>query len=117
MNKEESRGNQSISGYEKSIYVPNEDEEISSLMDEAKTMWKVGSYHENIVNLQGISVNVEEGSIRRVSNLQKVNVIKILYSSGKMPLIKVKTHNHDYLGISHTGILRFGQSQNLPSRP
>ena len=36
-------------------------------MDEAKTMWKVGSYHENIVNLQGISVNVEEGSIRRVS--------------------------------------------------
>ena len=89
MNKEESRGNQSISGYEKSIYVPNEDEEISSLMDEAKTMWKVGSYHENIVNLQGISVNVEEGSIRRVSNLQKVNVIKILYSSGHLLKLKL----------------------------
>ena len=61
------------SGYKaESNYVPSEDEEISSLMDEAKTMWKVGSYHENIVNLQGISVNVEQGSIRRVSNLQSL---------------------------------------------
>jgi hypothetical protein len=64
INKGNPGGNQS--GYTKSNYVPSEDEEISSLMDEAKTMWKVGSYHENIVNLQGISVNVEEGSIRRV---------------------------------------------------
>ena len=40
--------------------------EVSSLMDEAKTMWKVGSYHENIVNLQGITVGVEDESIRRV---------------------------------------------------
>jgi hypothetical protein len=62
-------GNQNSSGHAESNYVPNEDEAIASLMDEAKTMWKVGSYHENIVNLQGISVNVEEGSIRRVSNL------------------------------------------------
>ena len=62
-------GNQSDSGYDISNQAPSADEEISSLMDEAKTMWKVGSYHENIVNLQGISVNVEEGSIRRVSNL------------------------------------------------
>ena len=47
---------------------PNQvdDEEMSLLMDEAKTMWKVGSYHENIVNLQGICVDVEEASIRRV---------------------------------------------------
>ena len=59
--------NQNRSGYSKSNHAPSDDEEISSLMDEAKTMWKVGSYHENIVNLQGISVNVEEGSIRRVS--------------------------------------------------
>ena len=61
-------GNQSEnqSGYAKSNDVPSKDEDISSLMDEARTMWKVGSYHENIVNLQGISVNVEEGSIRRV---------------------------------------------------
>ena len=36
-------------------------------MEEAKSMLEVGSYHENIVNLQGISVHVEEGSIRRVS--------------------------------------------------
>ena len=40
--------------------------EVSSLMDEAKTMWKVGSYHENIVNLQGITVGVEDESIHRV---------------------------------------------------
>ena len=58
---------QSTSGYSAPNYVPSDDDEISSLMDEAKTMWKVGSYHENIVNLQGISVHVEEGSIRRVS--------------------------------------------------
>ena len=37
-------------------------------MDEAKTMWKVGSYHENIVNLQGITVNVELDEISHVSN-------------------------------------------------
>ena len=36
-------------------------------MEEAKTMWKVGSYHENIVNLQGITVKVEEETIHQVS--------------------------------------------------
>ena len=40
--------------------------EVSSLMEEAKTMWKVGSYHENIVNLQGITVGVDAGTIKRV---------------------------------------------------
>ena len=42
-------------------------------MDEAKTMWKVGSYHENIVNLQGITVNVELDEISHVSNSFHVN--------------------------------------------
>ena len=36
-------------------------------MEEAKTMWKVGSYHENIVNLQGITVKVEEETIDQVN--------------------------------------------------
>ena len=54
-----------MGGYSRNPY--KSDDEISSLMEEAKTMWKVGSYHENIVNLQGITVKVEEGSICQVS--------------------------------------------------
>ena len=48
--------------------------EVSSLMEEAKTMWKVGSYHENIVNLQGITVGVDTGTIKRVCY-----ILRILY--------------------------------------
>ena len=59
------------SGYSRGGF--NQCEEISSLMDEAKTMWKVGSYHENIVNLQGITVNVELDEISHVSNSFHVN--------------------------------------------
>ena len=44
-------------------------------MDEAKTMWKVGSYHENIVNLQGITVNVELDEISHVSDSFYVNCL------------------------------------------
>ena len=29
--------------------------DIDLLMDEAKTMFSIGSYHENIVNLQGVT--------------------------------------------------------------
>jgi len=111
-------GNQNISGYSKSDYVPSDDEEISSLMDEAKTMWKVGSYHENIVNLQGISVNVEEGSIRRVSNLQN-KCYKKLYSICQIFRVATyheKTHRNYYLGFSHTGILCVRESQSIPNR-
>lgn len=54
-----------MGGYSQNPY--KSDDEISSLMEEAKTMWKVGSYHENIVNLQGITVKVEEGSICQVN--------------------------------------------------
>ena len=57
--------NRNTDGYSHNPY--KSDDEISSLMEEAKTMWKVGSYHENIVNLQGITVKVEEGSICQVS--------------------------------------------------
>ena len=48
-------------------------------MDEAKTMWKVGSYHENIVNLQGISVNVEEETIRQVNIILKYTIYIYIY--------------------------------------
>ena len=58
---------QSSNRYSQSNKSRINDEEISLLLDEAKTMCKVGSYHDNIVNLQGICVNVEDGSIRRVS--------------------------------------------------
>ena len=33
--------------------------DIDSLIDEAKTMFSLGAYHENIVNLQGISYEVD----------------------------------------------------------
>lgn len=46
--------------------------EVSSLMEEAKTMWKVGSYHENIVNLQGITVSVDKGTIKRVCYIFRI---------------------------------------------
>ena len=38
-------------------------DEVSSLLEESKTMLKVGGYHENIVSLQDITVHVEAGSI------------------------------------------------------
>ena len=56
--------------------------EVSSLMEEAKTMWKVGSYHENIVNLQGITVSVDGGVIKRVCYM-----FRIQYS------MKISCHN------------------------
>ena len=33
--------------------------EIDHLMEEAKTMYSIGSYHENIVNLQGIAYETD----------------------------------------------------------
>ena len=59
-----SQSNRNIDEYSQSGY--KSDDEISSLMEEAKTMWKVGSYHENIVNLQGITVKVEAGTLSQV---------------------------------------------------
>ena len=43
----------------------NEDE-VPLLLDEAKTMWSVGVYHENIVNLQGITAEEDCGILCRV---------------------------------------------------
>ena len=36
------------------------------LLDEAKTMFSVGEYHDNIVNLQGMTARVEEGILGKV---------------------------------------------------
>ena len=73
--------NRNIGGYSHNPY--KSDDEISSLMEEAKTMWKVGSYHENIVNLQGITVKVEEGSICQVRfewlHYADTNQVKMLF--------------------------------------
>ena len=43
--------------------------DIDSLMDEAKTMFSLGSYNENIVNLQGVSFEVdhEYDTLKQVS--------------------------------------------------
>ena len=38
----------------------DDEENLSLLMDEAKTMMKVGEYHEYIVNLQGITVKLQD---------------------------------------------------------
>lgn len=44
-------------------------DELPLLLDEAKTMWSVGSYHENIVNLQGITAREEDGILCQVRSL------------------------------------------------
>ena len=41
-------------------------DDIEALIDEAKTMISLGSYHENIVNLQGMTVGVVDATIHRV---------------------------------------------------
>ena len=41
-------------------------DEVDLLLEEAKTMWRVGAYHENIVNLQGMTVGVVDATIHRV---------------------------------------------------
>ena len=49
----------STSGYQ-SNEACDEEENLSLLMDEAKTMMRVGEYHENIVNLQGMIVKLKD---------------------------------------------------------
>ena len=41
-------------------------------MEEAKSMLEVGAYHENIVNLQGVTCMIENEMIRQVSNTEYV---------------------------------------------
>ena len=55
------------SGYTGESY--DEKEDLSLLMEEAKTMMKVGEYHENIVNLQGMTARLGDGIISQVIGL------------------------------------------------
>ena len=48
-------------------------DELALLLDEAKTMWKVGSYHENIVNLQGITAREKDGILCQVSSYYNIH--------------------------------------------
>ena len=41
-------------------------DELPLLLDEAKTMCKLEAYHENIVNLQGITARAENGLLVQV---------------------------------------------------
>ena len=43
-----------------------QDDDLGPLLDEAKTMLNVGAYHENIVNLQGVTCLIKEGRILEV---------------------------------------------------
>ena len=60
-----SSGDRKTSGYSGEICDKTED--LSLLMEEAKSMMKVGEYHENIVNLQGMTAKLEHETISRVS--------------------------------------------------
>ena len=39
---------------------------MGSLMDEAQTMLEIGSYHDNIFNLQGVTCLIEQDTILQV---------------------------------------------------
>jgi hypothetical protein len=58
-------------------------------MEEAKTMMKVGEYHENIVNLQGMTARLGDGIISQVIGLVFLwwslysNTLILLYKNNK----------------------------------
>ena len=48
-------------------FVGNEaGDNMGALMDEAKAMLEIGCYHENIVNLQGVTCLIDKGTIFQV---------------------------------------------------
>ena len=51
------------------------DPDIDLLMDEAKTMFSIDGYHENIVNLQGIGYEADfiNGTLNQVSKNMKTS--------------------------------------------
>ena len=53
-------------------------DDIESLIDEAKTMISLGSYNENIVNLQGISYEVDHSydTLKQVFRMFKPLLIR-----------------------------------------
>ena len=41
--------------------------QIDTILDEAKTMLRIGKYHDHIVNLQGITYEIDEQKTPEVS--------------------------------------------------
>ena len=62
----------------------DEYENLTLLVDEAKTMMKVGDYHENIVNLQGITVKLMDDL-----NCQVIVIQYIVYLNIHIMLINI----------------------------
>ena len=54
------------------IKVPKPGTSVALFLDEAKSMLEIGEYHDNIVNLQGISYGVNEDK----RSLSKVCVVE-----------------------------------------
>ena len=48
---------------------------MGALMEEAKSMLEVGAYHENIVNLQGVTCIIENEIIQQVSYTKYVHSV------------------------------------------
>ena len=63
------------------------DPDLDLLIDEAKTMYTIDGYHENIVNLQGIVYDVDIGN----SRLGRVSIINDKEST--------KHHNYDSIWL------------------
>ena len=53
-------------------------------MEEAKTMMKVGEYHENIVNLQGITAKLEGQLISQVKFFIAFNFVLPKFTAYKL---------------------------------
>ena len=50
----------------KSLDLNRKQDDLGALMDEAKSMLEIGSYNDNIVNLQGVTCKIERRTIQEV---------------------------------------------------
>ena len=53
--------------------MPKPGTSVALFLDEAKSMLEIGEYHDNIVNLQGISYSIDE----ETRSLSKVCIVEI----------------------------------------
>ena len=58
--------------------------EIDEFLEEAKSMLEINAYHDNIVNLQGMTYINSNDSIVEVCYL-KVSILFEMYLKGKIP--------------------------------
>ena len=71
--------------------------EIDLLMDEAKSMLEIKTYHENIVNLQGVTYKMNDEE----DNLTEVYYIISLFIRGSHMAIKVRYINININTLGH----------------